>query len=260
MRNVIPPHPPMTEATAAAIPIYAAQAGRGVDWITEGYALFRRAPGTWIGILATWLLLSLVLAALKVQLLMSFLDPIFSAGIILGSRDLASGGPLRVGHLFEAFRGNRVGSLLMVVLIQLGLALLIGAIALVAVIVTMHGPFDLSTLERLSRLDSGVVEVVPILLGVLLVLILGLPLMMLAWFAPALIILRGVPAWEAMKLSLQGCLQNWRPFSLYGLVGIALLLVAALPLLLGLLVAIPVLAASVYTSYRDIYPEAPLSP
>jgi uncharacterized membrane protein len=58
---------------------------------------------------------------------------------------------------------------------------------------------------------------------------------------------------EAMKESFAGCLKNIVPFLLYGIILLVLNVVAAIPLLLGYLVFVPVAAASLYTSYRDIY-------
>jgi uncharacterized membrane protein len=56
-----------------------------------------------------------------------------------------------------------------------------------------------------------------------------------------------------MKQSFSGCLKNIVPFLLYGAILLVLSVLASLPLLLGWLVLGPVLAASLYTGYRDIY-------
>ena len=92
-----------------------------------------------------------------------------------------------------------------------------------------------------------------ILLAVLIALALSMPLLMAVWFAPPLVVFHDLGAVEAMKASFTGCLRNVVPFLVYGIVALVLLFVAMLPLLLGLLVATPVLLASIYTSYRDVY-------
>jgi uncharacterized membrane protein len=56
-----------------------------------------------------------------------------------------------------------------------------------------------------------------------------------------------------MQESFTGCLRNIVPFLVYGVVMLALSLIASIPLGLGWLVLGPVLAASLYTSYKDIY-------
>jgi uncharacterized membrane protein len=79
------------------------------------------------------------------------------------------------------------------------------------------------------------------------------PLAMALWFAPALVMLDGVPAVRALNASMQGCLINLVPFLLYGTIMFGLLLLAALPYLVGLVLWIPLVAISGYMSYRDVF-------
>ena len=58
---------------------------------------------------------------------------------------------------------------------------------------------------------------------------------------------------ESMKQSFSGCLKNIVPFLVYGVVFLVLGVLASLPIFLGWLVLGPMLSASVYTSYKDIY-------
>ena len=236
-------------ATQAEIAVRTLPAGRGVDWISEGFGLFKQDPGTWIGIMLVWLVISMALGMVNAQIVSTFLSPVFSAGLMLGCLSLSNNQGLRVGHLFDAFKGDRLGPLLLTSLIQIGLILLILVVTLCVVLVTMSGIWDG------AHVNYDQINPLSLLLVLLVFLALILPLAMLAWFAPPLIVFRKLDAWPAMKLSLAGCLKNWIPFLLYGLVGLLVLLVAMIPLGLGLLVAFPVMAASVFTSYRDIYPE-----
>jgi uncharacterized membrane protein len=87
----------------------------------------------------------------------------------------------------------------------------------------------------------------------LVILALLLPLIMALWFAPALVVFHDMGAWEAMKASFRGGMKNMLPFLLYGIVLTIASVVASIPALLGWLVLGPVIAASIYTSYRDIY-------
>ena len=90
----------------------------------------------------------------------------------------------------------------------------------------------------------------------LIAMLFSIPLYMAVWFTPALMVLNDVPMFRAMKLSFIGCLKNILPFLLYFIIGFVLYLLSAIPLLLGLLVSVPVLMASIYTSYTDIYIES----
>jgi uncharacterized membrane protein len=84
-------------------------------------------------------------------------------------------------------------------------------------------------------------------------LLLFVPLLMALWFAPALVMLDQVSAGDAMKSSLAASVRNWLPFTVYGLLSLVLLVVAAIPLMLGYLILIPVMLGSMYASYRDIF-------
>jgi uncharacterized membrane protein len=97
-------------------------------------------------------------------------------------------------------------------------------------------------------------------LGVLVVMALAIPLLAAYWFAPALAMLHDVPAIPAMKESFAACMRNFVPLLVYGLVMLALLLVAVLPLLLGLIAWAPLMLATVYTSYRSVFTEADEEP
>jgi len=92
-----------------------------------------------------------------------------------------------------------------------------------------------------------------ILLAVLVMTALLLPAVMAVWFAAPLVVFHQLGALEAMKQSFAGCLKNIVPFLLYGAILLVFSILASLPLLLGWLVLGPVLAASLYTAYRDIY-------
>ena len=91
------------------------------------------------------------------------------------------------------------------------------------------------------------------LLAGLIALALMLPLFMAMWFAPALVVFNERGVLEAMKESFRGCLRNIVPFLVYGLAGLVLSILASIPLALGWLVLGPVLVASIYAAYRDIF-------
>jgi uncharacterized membrane protein len=98
--------------------------------------------------------------------------------------------------------------------------------------------------------------ILTLLLAALVGLALMVPVFMAIWFAPALVVFDGKDAIEAMKQSFAGCLKNIVPFLIYGLVLFVLSILASIPLGLGWLLLGPVLAASVYTGYKDIFTAA----
>src|SRR4249920_3026388 len=77
-------------------------------------------------------------------------------------------------------------------------------------------------------------------------LVLFIPLAMSIWLAPLLVALDGVPAFDAMKLSLRACLKNILPIIVYGMLMILAGILAMIPLFLGFFVLAPVMLAATY--------------
>jgi hypothetical protein len=221
--------------------------GNGWTWITDAWSIFRAAAGTWIGIIVVLGLILIVLAILPIigSIATCVLGPVFTGGLMLACRDAEEGG-LRFGQAFAGF-SHRFGTLATV-----GVIYLAGMIAIVfiASIVTGVGMFTLfggASPDQMARLG------VTMLLTVLIMFALMLPLVMALWFAPALVVFHDMAAVQAMKASFAGCLKNMLPFLLYGIVATIAGVIASIPLGLGWLVLGPVIVASIYTGYRDIY-------
>ena len=87
----------------------------------------------------------------------------------------------------------------------------------------------------------------------MIALALMVPLYMAVWFAPCLILFGDKGVFTAMKMSFVGCLKNIIPFFIYGIVMTLLILVASIPLGLGLLVVGPMIFASIFISFKEVY-------
>ncbi|MCU7877883.1 MAG: hypothetical protein KZQ84_13970 [Candidatus Thiodiazotropha sp. (ex Lucinoma borealis)] len=92
-----------------------------------------------------------------------------------------------------------------------------------------------------------------LVIGLIIASLLFIPIMMAYLFAPALVALEEMSAWEAMKLSFKACLKNILPFLLYSLVAMVLMIVGSIPFGLGLLIVSPILIGAIYSAYRDIF-------
>src|ERR1700682_2809299 len=81
-------------------------AGHGWTWIADGWTLFMKAPGTWIGIAVIALVIFIVLTFIPFigGIALSLLMPVFGGGVMLGCRALDEGKELEVQHLFAGFR------------------------------------------------------------------------------------------------------------------------------------------------------------
>ena len=108
-------------------------------------------------------------------------------------------------------------------------------------------------LGGVSNPVSAVGSLTVLLLAILLFLACAIPVYMAMWFAPALVVLHDMAPIEAVRRSFGASMKNMVPFLVYGFVLVVLSVIAAIPLMLGLLVLAPVVVASVYTSYRDIF-------
>ena len=222
-----------------------AAAGRGFAWWSEGWHIFREAPWLWIGIGVALLVINLLIGLIPWvgDLAPSLLFPVFSAGLMLGCRAIDAGEDLRFGHLFAGFQ-SKLGRLLMI-----GVFGLLGGFALGALAVA----FGVSA-GFFSRMEAGGGGVDLVLLSAFLLgLALFVLLCMAMWFAPTLVALHELTAFEAMKLSFRGCLRNWLPLLVSGFAFIMLAILATLPVGLGWLVLMPVLFCSTYAAYRDIF-------
>jgi uncharacterized membrane protein len=248
MTNTDPQATPESQAWTFDAEGRTVEAGRGWDWIVEAFALFRRQPGMWILIvlLAGILFIAISIVPVLGSLASALLFPIFGAGLMLGCKALDQDGTLEIAHLFAGFK-HRTGDLVLVGVFNLVCWVLI-AFAVAAVI---GGGVFMAVMR--GGLPGAGISIVSMLIALLLVAGLSVPLYMATWFAPALIVLHDQAPGAALKASFFACLRNWIPFLVYGVVLFVLCLVAAIPAGLGYLVLIPVLIASVYTSYRDIF-------
>lgn len=249
------PKAPVADATLALPENFhpggqARPVGRGWGWIAEGWRMFTRAPGMWIGITVVAALIMIVLAFIPFLggIAMSLLAPVFAGGVMLGCRALDEGRELELGHLFAGFQ-TQLGSLVAVGAIYLGLSIAIMLVVMALTGASMFGMFGggAQNPEAMAGMLASMG------LAMLIGLALFVPIMMAMWFAAPLVVFNQLGAVDAMKQSFSGCLKNVVPFLLYGVVMLVLAVIASVPIGLGWLVLGPVTAASIYTSYRDIY-------
>lgn len=213
--------------------------GNCCQWLLSGWAMLHAAPAAWIGISVAFMTLTLVVSfnpflAVAVNLVI----PALIGGIIIGCRATEDGDRMRFAHLFAGF-SRRPGSLLLVGLFYL-LAVLV--LATVAGLVASVG----GTGESSSPLLT---------VGFATTLVLFVPLAMAFWLAPPLVALHDFSALQAIQTSFAVARLNFAPFFVYGVLVVLGAAIASLPLLLGWLLLLPVLYASLYAFYRDVFFE-----
>jgi len=265
MDELTPPQPPSPstpgfDRNAPGSPpnrTAAVDASNGKAWWSEGWRLFTASAGVWVAITVLYVVVMVMLALIPVlgSLATTLLAPVFAAGVLSGCRALDRGGELTIGHLFAGF-SERLGPLMIV-----GLLYLLGSFVIVVVVAGLLfatvGMTGIGALLTGDPLQAGVAALAALgigaMLAVLIGLLLGIPLMMAFWFAPALVALRNDEPVAAMKASFDACLRNMLPMLVYSLLGLVFAIAASIPFGLGWLVLAPVFAASVYASYKDIF-------
>ncbi|MDE2259199.1 MAG: hypothetical protein KGK17_02605 [Betaproteobacteria bacterium] len=235
---------------------------RGFFWISEGFHLVFQSPFGWIKVITLWFGFTMVCSMLVVigPILFSLMLPILFAGLMVGCRAIENGQSMTAAHLFAGFRGKSAR------LIALGGVNVLGEVILATLLLFWGGQrmLELQTLSmdgtgNLEQLQSLVTDLTPIFITLALV---QTVLLMLGWFAPALLVFNDLSLRQALSLSGKACLINALPFLAYSL-GMGALLMAlittafAVPILgvLLLMMGVPTLIAAVYVSYRDIFNE-----
>jgi len=230
------------------------RAGAGVDWVGDGWRLFRKASLMWIVFLVLFFLIHLGVGMVPWvgMVLGNLLSPILMGGIALGCRSLETGGDLELEHFLAGFRRNTG------LLFAIGVVYAVGELILFGVFGLFAGPgfvFAVIRGDEAAMVNAFPEDPMRLALGGLVVLALALPLVAAYWFAPALAMLHDVPAIPAMKASFLACLRNFWPMTVYGLVMGALLVPALIPFGLGLVVWAPRVLATIYSSYRSVFTQ-----
>lgn len=244
-------------------------ARRGLRWLTEGYAIFRRNRLMLsLAVLGYWSLMALINSLPVVgQVATTLLIPVFAVSLMNVCRVFEAGQPFTPQLLFSGFARNQRGLLL------LGVIYIVASLAILGIVAL----FDDGVLFRFVVLaelpDEAALAGERVMFAGQMTLVLFTPLMMAYWYAPVLVAWHDLPVAKALFFSFVACLRNWRAFIVYALAiaafgalipgllfglfamlftGAGELLSLALAALVAL-VLLPTLYASFYVSYRDVF-------
>ncbi|MDM4769299.1 BPSS1780 family membrane protein [Solimonas sp. SE-A11] len=223
-------------------------AGRGLAWVTEGFGLFKRSPGLWIGAILLWFAAAVLLSLIPLvgSLAFNLCFAMVLGGFLLAAREQDEGQTLRLQTLFAAFKPPHLEPLLLLGVAYLVIGLVM-ALAVVILVVLVFGTAVLS--GDMQDFNLGLGAIIATILSLLMIAAFSLA----TWFAPGLVVFRGATVMEALKLSFKAGLGNLGALSAYGLVAIGLGLLAIIPFGLGLILLAPVMMASAWRCYRDIF-------
>ncbi|MBP8924866.1 MAG: hypothetical protein KBG75_03330 [Pseudomonadales bacterium] len=238
-------------------PVRSVTAARGLEWITESWTLFMKMPGLWIVLTLIVFGISMVCSVVPFlgSLLSPFVTTLLLSGMMLAARKLQTTDSMEVADLFEILSHPSLKPLLVLTLIYV--AMLAAAAALVFGVFGVGG----SALALLGGAMGGenaamAAGIGSMLLALLVFLAVLAPILAMYWYAVPLVLFRGLEPWLAMKASLAAVLANMLPLLVYGVVATLLFCVAMIPLMLGLLIAMPVLGISWLISYQDLFEGA----
>lgn len=264
-------------------------AERGTWWLFEGFRLFRRNPPLITALTLIYLVLvqSLVSVLPGIgPILLPLVLPALTLFVANGCRLVDEGRAPSKETLLLGLRGNGTAML------RLGGLQLAGAVALVLINLALNDSNAVDPFASLGEpagplappdgADGGVTapadpaHEAAVLWSLLRLMLLSLPLILAFWFAPFLTGWEKVAPLKALFFSIVASWRNWRAFGMFGLgavvvagilPGFILILTSqiagvalsaafiALRMVLIFLVA-PVLTASIYISYRDIFRPA----
>jgi uncharacterized membrane protein len=231
-------------------------ASRGSAWLTEGWDIVKGNVGSWILICILYLAIVLALAFIIPRVgpaIISVIAPVLTGGLLIGCRDTQEAREFGVGHLFEGFK--KPGGLLAIGGIHLAWQVAIGGVGLL-----MGGGGMFNEPPKFNPalgLPAFMAQMQPLLAFSAITGLIGIPVSMATFYAPALVALRDMSPLAALTNSFLGAAKNIVPYIVYAIVLFLFSIAAALPCGLGLLVLVPVIFASIYVSYRDVFFDNP---
>lgn len=233
-------------------------AGRGLSWLTEGWALMMNEPAVFIAMSAISLVAIFILNLIPLlgSLASALLWPAMTAGFFLAFRHAKRQEPVTANDLFEPFKklSNLVGLGGMYLLASIILMLVLGLVAF-------------SSIGSMAAFADGQVDIMRMGTGIIILLLVAIPstlvLAMAFVFAPVLVHQHKIPVIEAIKRSFSGSKSNILPFIVLFIVSMVLFFVLsffmAIPVI-GWLIAIvvsiiylPLLCGALFCAYSEIF-------
>jgi hypothetical protein len=239
-------------------------------WVKRGLGLFGRAPFAWLlASMAYWVVVTVIARLPYVGLAAgSLVMPAISMSFLAMCRELDRGRPLHPRLAAAGFRRN------------LPMLVTLGGVYLVATLAIFGATWLIDDGALARWMLSGKPPALPagkeerFYWAIAAAFSLWVPVQFAFWFAPPLVAWEAMSAAKALFFSFFAALRNWAAFLVYALVlgGAAVVFTGLvfnlhrtpagpgiLPTLVFLLlvVAIPLYYATLYASYRDVFPESP---
>jgi hypothetical protein len=247
---------------------------QGMVWLRTAYVMFKQHRAPWVMLVLGYFLVLVVVSWIPYvgPYAATILKPVFAVGLLAAAWKQERGGVPEIRQLFQGFRANVLALLGVGLFLMIGISIAVYASSLVdgGKLLELRASGSALTEDQLAaRLADPQLQ-----LGMLFSSLLSLPIIVAAWWAPALVVFQDANAGAALAASLRAALANWKALAVYalgvfvyagivpGVVFTLLALIvpaAALPLLVTALLLpywlflAATLHISDYVSYRDVF-------
>jgi hypothetical protein len=222
--------------------------GRGPAWIGDAWRILRAQPGMWAAALILMFVVWIVVQMIPlVNFVAGILAPFGYGAIALAANEQRRNGTFELKVLLGGFQKHAMP------LLGVGLTTLLASIVFLMVLAIFLGVDMVRALAGGGTPDPSAFLTTKFWLAMLIGFVVMLPIAFATYLAPQLIVLHEQPAITAMKMSLAGCVKNILPGLLFMVCALAMVFLSMIPLLLGLLITMPIMAITSYTAYRDIF-------
>lgn len=237
-------------------------ASQGIDWIRQGFALFRKQPAELSMLFLLYMLLMFLLSFIPLvgQLLPLLLVPCFSMAFMQACVDIEAGRKVKSSLLLTAFRSPALGALL-----RLGVLYLLTALLAVGASTIVDGGLFWKLMSGQLRADEQLTPVADLPLAMIFSAVIYIPFAMAFWHAAPLVTWQRMNLFKAIFYSFFAVRRSGRAFLAYTLgwivVGIALpaLVSTLLSLILGktaigIILLMPLSVILTIVMYCSFYP------
>ena len=238
------------------------QASQGIEWIRQGFALFRQQPAELSMLFLLYMLLMFSLSLIPVlgQVLPLLLVPVFSMAFMQACVDIEAGIKVRPNVLFTALRSPALGTLM-----RLGVLYLLVAILCLAASIVIDGGNFWKLMSGQIGPDDKNLEISNLPLAMLFSALIYLPFAMAFWHAAPLAMWQRMSLFKAIFYSFFAVRRCGKAFLAYALgwivIGIAIpaVISALLSLLLGktavtVMLLMPLSVILTIVMYCSFYP------
>ena len=238
-------------------------ARQGWRWIADGYQLYSKSRLMLSLIVFAYWLLMMTLHAVPVlgQVVATVCLPAMSVSMMNAFRRIDNGGVIAPPVLFSGFAEN------LRTLLVLGVIYLVAALGIFSLTALIDGGVLFNLFVVGGQLDESA-SAAGVMAAAQVATLLFFPLVMAYWYAPVLAAWHGHSPVKALFFSFVACWRNWRVFLIYslgllacglgmivlsGLVSTVLSGAGKLSFLVAGFIGMPIVYASFYVSYRDVF-------